>query len=241
MKQKGKLTSWDDDRGFGFIEPSLGGDKVFLHIKAFRGQGARPQVGQLLVFESAKDKQGRLQATVAVPSVLLASDSRSQGKGQSKQVPKVPSRTSGHKGRKKGTSHTSAFAIVLLFLGGVMAAVALDKIPLWILVVYLLLSIVTWFIYADDKAAAKANRWRTPEDLLHVWSLAGGWPGALLARRILRHKSRKQPFRTVFWVTVLLNCAAFGWTLTDQGQRFMGQWMEWVPKERNYIRWSQPD
>nr|WP_255493735.1 DUF1294 domain-containing protein [Pseudomaricurvus sp. HS19] len=122
-----------------------------------------------------------------------------------------------------------------------MAAVALDKIPLWILVVYLLLSIVTWFIYADDKAAAKANRWRTPEDLLHVWSLAGGWPGALLARRILRHKSRKQPFRTVFWVTVLLNCAAFGWTLTDQGQRFMGQWMEWVPKERNYIRWSQPD
>ena len=242
MKQKGKLTSWDDDRGFGFIEPLLGGERVFLHIKAFRGQAARPQVGQLLVFESGKDEQGRLQVTAAVPSALLAAVTRNQAKVDMKRgVAKNSSLSRGHKGRKKGTSQASAFAIVLLFLGCVSAAVILNKIPVWMLAVYLLLSIVTWVIYAGDKAAAQAKRWRTPEYVLHTWALAGGWPGALLARRLLRHKSRKQPFRTVFWITVLLNCAAIGWTLTEQGQRVMGQWEERVSKDRNYIHWSQPE
>jgi uncharacterized membrane protein YsdA (DUF1294 family) len=48
-------------------------------------------------------------------------------------------------------------------------------------------------------------------------SLAGGWPGALVAQQKLHHKSKKQSFRLVFWLTVLLNCGAFVWLFTPTG------------------------
>ena len=53
-----------------------------------------------------------------------------------------------------------------------------------------------------------------PEASLHVLALMGGWPGALLAQRVVRHKTRKQPFRTVFWATVALNCAILASVIT---------------------------
>jgi uncharacterized membrane protein YsdA (DUF1294 family) len=71
---------------------------------------------------------------------------------------------------------------------------------------YLIASILTFSTYAWDKSAARAGRWRVPEKYLHFLSLAGGWPGALLAQRLLHHKSRKQPFRIIFWGSVALNC-----------------------------------
>ena len=72
-------------------------------------------------------------------------------------------------------------------------------------------------MYAVDKSAARKGAWRTQESTLHLLSLAGGWPGALVAQQKLRHKSRKQSFRFVFWVTVLLNCGAFVWLFTPTG------------------------
>jgi uncharacterized membrane protein YsdA (DUF1294 family) len=42
---------------------------------------------------------------------------------------------------------------------------------------------------------AGVGKWRIKEDTLHVWSLAGGWPGAWFAQQVLRHKSRKESFR----------------------------------------------
>jgi uncharacterized membrane protein YsdA (DUF1294 family) len=69
------------------------------------------------------------------------------------------------------------------------------------------MSLFTFMVYAWDKAAARAQRWRTAESTLHLMALAGGWPGALLAQQWLRHKSAKREFRAVFWVTVLLNVA----------------------------------
>jgi uncharacterized membrane protein YsdA (DUF1294 family) len=39
----------------------------------------------------------------------------------------------------------------------------------------------------------------------------GGWPGALVARRVLRHKTTKQPFRTIVWLTVIATCVALAW------------------------------
>ena len=86
-----------------------------------------------------------------------------------------------------------------------------------ILGLYLAASLAAFVIYAWDKTAAEKNHWRTKESTLHLIALAGGWPGALLAQKVLRHKSRKQSFQVVFWGTVALNCAALGWLLTPAG------------------------
>lgn len=81
-----------------------------------------------------------------------------------------------------------------------------------VLLAYLGLSLAAFMAYAFDKSSAIAKRWRTPEQTLHLLSLAGGWPGALLAQQLLRHKTSKPGFVGVFWITVALNVAAFvGW------------------------------
>lgn len=82
-----------------------------------------------------------------------------------------------------------------------------------LLAYYLAASIATFAFYAHDKAAARKAHWRTPELTLHMLGLLGGWPGALAAQRLLRHKSSKGSFLVVFWMTVALHCAAAGWLL----------------------------
>jgi uncharacterized membrane protein YsdA (DUF1294 family) len=49
--------------------------------------------------------------------------------------------------------------------------------------------------------------------------LHGGWLGALSARQLLRHKSKKKSFQIIFWMTVLLNCSALAWTFSEEGSR----------------------
>jgi uncharacterized membrane protein YsdA (DUF1294 family) len=54
--------------------------------------------------------------------------------------------------------------------------------------------------------------------------LFGGWPGALLAQRTLRHKSSKMEFQRVYWITVALNCAALGFLMTENGSDLLTGW-----------------
>ena len=91
--------------------------------------------------------------------------------------------------------------------------IAIGPVGLALLGAYLVLSMVAFVMYGADKAAAKQGRWRTPEIALHVVSVAGGWPGALIGQWVFRHKTRKQPFRTIFWGTVIVNCSALAWLL----------------------------
>lgn len=74
-----------------------------------------------------------------------------------------------------------------------------------------LLNLATFAAYTIDKRAAEQGRWRTAESTLHTLALAGGWPGAWAAQRLLRHKSRKLSFLTTYVVTVLLNLGALVW------------------------------
>ena len=82
---------------------------------------------------------------------------------------------------------------------------------------YVLLSMVTFVAYAVDKSSARNGTWRVSESTLHFLSLTGGWPGALVAQQVLRHKTRKQSFRFVFRITVILNCCVFVWLFTPTG------------------------
>lgn len=72
---------------------------------------------------------------------------------------------------------------------------------------YLVLSLATFIAYAIDKTAARRGTRRTRERTLHLMALAGGWPGGLVAQRVLRHKCTKESFQLVYWGTVVLHCA----------------------------------
>lgn len=111
-----------------------------------------------------------------------------------------------------------SYGLAMGFLLGVAVAVWASVIPALILWLYLAASLITFAAYALDKWAAQKDHWRTPEKTLHLLALAGGWPGALIARKLLRHKTRKQPFRAIFWVTVVVHCAAFALLLTPAAE-----------------------
>jgi uncharacterized membrane protein YsdA (DUF1294 family) len=90
-------------------------------------------------------------------------------------------------------------------------------LPALLLGWYAAASVATFAVYAADKSAAQRAARRTPENRLHLLSLCGGWPGALLAQQTLRHKSRKQPFRLLFWMTVILNCGLLAAGISQPG------------------------
>lgn len=78
---------------------------------------------------------------------------------------------------------------------------------------YLAASLVTFLVYAVDKSAAINDSRRIRERTLHLLAFVGGWPGALIAQKLLRHKSRKRSFQVVFRITVVLHCAMHGFLL----------------------------
>ncbi len=82
----------------------------------------------------------------------------------------------------------------------------------------LVMSVITFIVYAVDKNAARRNTRRVPEKNLHLLALLGGWPGALLAQQMLRHKSVKQPFRVLFWATVCGNIGLLAVSVVVFGQ-----------------------
>jgi uncharacterized membrane protein YsdA (DUF1294 family) len=104
-----------------------------------------------------------------------------------------------------------AGAAASVFLTVVVGAAVRGSLPLAVAAVYVASSVAAVIVYAADKSAARRGDWRTPERTLHLLALVGGWPGALVAQRVFRHKSSKTSFRLVFWVTVALNCLALAW------------------------------
>ncbi|BFT63713.1 DUF1294 domain-containing protein [Pseudomonas moorei] len=73
------------------------------------------------------------------------------------------------------------------------------------LAAYGIVSVLTFFLYWNDKRRARVDQRRTPENVLHALEFAGGWPGALLAQQVFRHKTRKVSYQLVFWIIVLLH------------------------------------
>jgi uncharacterized membrane protein YsdA (DUF1294 family) len=105
----------------------------------------------------------------------------------------------------------SAWVIAAGFVVALAALGLLGRAPLWAPVVYVAMGFLAFAAYEDDKRKAKAGAWRTPEATLHLLGFLGGWPGALIAQRAFRHKTRKADFQGVFWATVLLHLGFWAW------------------------------
>ena len=190
MHSKGKIISWDDNKGYGFVSPISGEKQIFIHITAFNSRNSTPKVGQDITYSTGSDKNGR-------PCVIKATI-----KGNKPQ---------------QNTKGVTAIIITTFFFLLLAVSVLEHKISPVIFIVYLILSLLTYFTYLNDKSAAAIGTWRTPEKILHLLALAGGWPGALIAQQRFRHKTKKKSFRFIFWVTIVLNCAMYVWLLTNSG------------------------
>lgn len=205
MRLQGKITSWKDDQGFGFVTQN-GADRnktAFVHIKAFSDRSRRPKLGDLITYEANLDEKRRFRADDV------------------KFVRRAPVKFSASREDISNTSPLGT-AFAYLFCFGLVLAVFLGRLPLAILGIYVAASAAAYVAYAMDKAAAKRRgHSRIPEDTLHIWGLIGGWPGALLAQQKLRHKSSKASFQFTFWVTVVLNCGALAWLLSKSGSALL--------------------
>ena len=192
-RYQGKITSWKDEQGFGFITPNGGGATVFVHIKSFSSRGARPANDSIVTYElSANDKGQPRAENVAFARERIA-----------RPAPEPRA--------------TSALAIAAVFLALIALLVFTGKLPGFVFGLYLGLSAVAFVAYAIDKSAARNHRWRTQESTLHLLGLMGGWPGALVARQVLHHKSKKESFREAFRLTVVVNCSALFLLLSPWG------------------------
>ena len=192
MRYQGKIIKWNDDKGFGFVVPAGGNQPVFTHARGFSNRQRRPLVGALVSYELGSDAQGRCCAT----GLRYADEKSTSIQLRISIVPVL-------------------WALVFSVLLAVMAWSG--RLPMILAVAYLAVSLMTFVAYALDKNAAKSNRRRTPENTLFLFGLAGGWPGAIFAQQLFRHKSNKREFQTIFWLTVLLNCGVLVWVLSAYG------------------------
>ena len=188
MRKIGIIQKWNDEKGFGFIKSGPENYEYFFHINSFRNNSQRPSIGLEVDFEFGEDKNGRTQA-IKVRAI----------------------------GSEKKPSAVGAFitsALFLIFVGCMALMGFLPRAVWWL---YIGASAFAFLLYYVDKSAARKGKRRTPEATLHNIALIGGWPGALFAQQLLRHKSKKESFRRAFWVTVFINIAALIYLVSPYG------------------------
>jgi len=66
-------------------------------------------------------------------------------------------------------------------------------------------SLATFVLFGVDKAQAQRDGLRVPENLLHLVSLVGGFPGGFAGRAVFHHKTRKSSFTLVLWISLLIH------------------------------------
>ncbi len=86
---KGKIDQWNDDKGFGFIRPDNGSEKIFFHISSVKTNSRRPQIGDIVLFDSIRDSQQRLKAkSVVIEGATKAGNQISKSKIDTIEPPK---------------------------------------------------------------------------------------------------------------------------------------------------------
>ena len=193
MRHVGRITDWNDQKGYGFVCPNGGGERAFVHIRAFEKRSRRPLDGELISYEPERDERRRLNA-LRVRAVT------NSAKPLQFQRTWLPRRTLG----------------VLALLAIALAAYA-GEIPSTVMLFYGAMSLIAFFAYGLDKSAARTRRWRTQESTLHLFELLGGWPGALIAQGSFHHKTRKLSFQITFWLIIAINIGVLAWLIhTDR-------------------------
>lgn len=172
---RGTIVNWNDDRGFGFIRPHGGGKELFFHVSDLSSTRVRPREQMNVSYSGSVDERGRPCAVQVRLHDVAVS------------------------------AEMWPLLVALLFLVALGVACWAGIFSFAVLAVYLVVSLVTLLVYRSDKARAESGSRRTPEKLLHLLELAGGWPGALVAQWQYHHKNRKTSYQIAFWLIVAVN------------------------------------
>ncbi|MBW4211041.1 DUF1294 domain-containing protein [Enterobacter asburiae] len=95
------------------------------------------------------------------------------------------------------------FCYLLLIFSALGSLLSSNPVVVW----FLLINVLTMVIYGADKMAARKGMCRVPEATLLVFGLTGGWPGAIVGQQLFRHKTQKQPFKTYFFLSIVVSIA----------------------------------
>jgi len=202
----GTVSYWRDDKGFGFVSTESG-ERLFFHIRDFRSCPARrPQQGDKLSFELSMDKQQRPYAlAVQLEEATVAEVKPAKASGPDYS----------HIQQQAWCFRYLFFFLLLLSL---LAGSFVFTVPLF----YLEASLFTYCLYQiDKKLACSGHSSRLPEESLQMFSLIGGWPGALVAQKHLHHKVHKMPFQREFRFVIYGNSCFLLWLLSDSGSAFL--------------------
>lgn len=204
MRDQGRLVEWFDDQGYGFIQPFDGSKaRVFIHIKDFARQGPRPIVGCGLDYQVAVDAKGRFRANQVI--YLKASEAQTH----SQRIRQQPKQQQAAKAKLQPMQILISVYIISL---GVLAA--LNLLPSLVLLLIVIMNLICYWCYAQDKEAAQLGQRRIAEQSLHILSFLGGWPAAWLAQEKLRHKTQKQPFQKIYKLTIVFNILLLAWLIS---------------------------
>lgn len=204
MRDQGRLVEWFDDKGYGFIQPNDDSKgRVFLHIKDFARPGPRPINGCALEYVVQLDAQGRYKAKQV--TYLKAT--------QTKQSQKKAQAHSNRSSQSQNNMQPMKILSVVYIIALVILAM-LGKLPPFALMFISVINLICYWMYKQDKQAAQAGERRVPENTLHILSFLGGWPAAWLAQQQLRHKTQKQPFRKIYFCTIIFNILLIMWWIS---------------------------
>ncbi len=197
MEMRGTVRSWDEGKGFGFIQPESGGRDVFAHASSLIGR-RRLAVGEVVLYSTGRDQQGRLCATyVRAEGEMVLNPARAAQAPARERRPATAI-------QRPGLKLALLAALLVLPLWGSLTVLG-ERHSLLPLAAYLGVSLLAFLLYWQDKSRAVGPRGRPPEQVLHLAERAGGWPGALVAQQLLRHKTRKLSFQLVCWASVALH------------------------------------
>lgn len=173
------LIRWNDDKGYGFLQPDKGKKEIFLHIKKLPPYQRRPRLGDRLQVTVGEDSDGQIFAETAKIRGLALSL----------------------------FTQATIMATLLLVVYAILVIFASASLHLG--AVYLVMSLITITAYGADKNKAIRQQQRISERRLHLLEFFGGWPGALLAQHFFRHKNKKFSYQAIFWLIVACHGGAW--------------------------------
>lgn len=193
MQQTGRLESWNDARGFGFIAPQGGGERVFVHINSLTRIATRPRVGDVVHFDIGPGRDGRpaaRRARIAGANPVIPTR---------RGLPTQP--------RPFGGREMRRLLLAALLTGVMVAGIVVAGLPALLGWAYLCMGAASLIAYGVDKRSAETDRWRVSEASLHRLDLGFGIIGGLVGQAAFGHKTAKRGFAGTTNVIALLHLA----------------------------------